>query len=139
MITAKATTPADILEMQGHELAPVKVQWEKLDHKNAITGWQGDRMIGIGGINWYWKGVGEAWLVLHENANTAKLGTFRAVKAMLEALLRHCDWWRIEAVVRDDWPKAQKFAEKLGFTKESTLRKYCDNGDDAYMYAMVKE
>ena len=138
MITAKKTTPADVLEMQGHEVSPIKVHWDRLDYTHGITGWDGDTILCVGAIQWLWKGVGEAWIVLHENALEQKVATFRALKEVYGGLLKYHDWWRIQVIVREDWEQARKMVEALGFEPEALMRHYCEDRSNAILYAMVK-
>jgi RimJ/RimL family protein N-acetyltransferase len=137
MIEAVKTTEEDVKVMKAGALQYGTVQWEALA-KSAVTVRDDGEILGIGGIHWYWPKVGEAWVALHENALRKRYKTYRALKEVFLNLLKHSDWQRVQACVRADWKKAIRIVKLLGFEKEAVMRKYCDDGTDAYLYAMVR-
>lgn len=95
-------------------------------------------IILVGGINWYWEGVGEAWCILHERSQSCRFTTYRALRMMHKILLnRSQPFKRIQATVRTTWPEAIKMVEKLGYQREGLLKNYCPDGADVYMYAVT--
>lgn len=137
MIEARKTTQEDIKEMLANGLDYGKVDWATLGPE-AITVTDDGEILCVGGIHWYWPKVGEAWVALHKNAMKKGYKFFRATKEIFSKLLEVEDWHRVQACVRANWPEAVKIVETLGFEREAKLRKYCDDGSDAYLYAMVR-
>jgi hypothetical protein len=101
------------------------------------------QIILVGGINWYWEGVGESWCILHARSQKCRFTkcrftTYKALKKMHTILLnRSKPFHRIQATVRTNWPEAIKMVEKLGYKREGLLKKYCPDGADVYMYAVT--
>lgn len=116
----------------------VKGRGELLPTQPGVAVWHGDKLIAVGGIVWLWDGVGEAWVILHTNADEVKMGAYRAVRTLFFLLMEEGAYRRVQAMVRTDWERAVKMIEALGFVREGTMKAYFPDGTDAYLYAMVK-
>ncbi|MCP4537769.1 MAG: hypothetical protein GY832_11550 [Chloroflexi bacterium] len=134
------TVPEDIdavLEDPLDEL--VKGNRDLLSEQPAVTAWDDDGgIIFVGGINWYWKGVGEAWVIFHRNAQRHGHRSYRTAKEVLAMLMDKSDYHRVQATARADWPQAVRMLEVMGFHREGLMEKFYPNGADAYMYSMVR-
>ena len=102
--------------------------------ETGIEAWDGEQAIGVAGIIDLWSGVGEAWMILHEDVQGLTL--CRAILKMFRALTS--DLRRVQITVREGWPQAHKLARHLGMTEEGTLKGYCPDGENAVMYSKVK-
>lgn len=120
---------------------------ENLGEKGTytFTGIYNDEIVGFGGIQLYWEGVGEGWLLLTANAGKfLKSYSFQKdllilVRTSLGKLIKNFNLWRVQASVRCDNSMAINFAEHLGFTRNALLEKYCPDKKDAYLYSLLKE
>lgn len=88
------------------------------------------------GIIPYWEGVGEAWFVIPDDIDKAKVRICSTVKRYLDNVL-DTHYRRIQATARADNEKAIRFLEWLGFKREALLEKYGIEGDDYYLYARL--
>lgn len=53
--------------------------------------------------------------------------------------IRNCPYKRIQTTVQKDFTEAEKFVKILGLEKEGLLRKVLPNGEDAYLYSIVRD
>jgi len=106
----------------------------------AFTLFYNNEVIGIGGICDFWEGVGEGWIrPIAEFDRLKELAgeIYAEVDRMKKFLITECKYYRIQGTVRIDFPVGRKFAENLGFVCEGVLSKYFEDGQDAYMMALV--
>ena len=107
----------------------------------AFTLLYNNEVIGIGGICDFWDGVGEGWIrpIAELNRlNELAKEIYIEVDRMKKFLVEECKYWRIQGTVRTDFAIGRKFAENLGFVCEGVLTKYFEDGQDAYIMALVK-
>ena len=136
MISSATMTKAYLEEVTANSIGPDAGY--AVDAPGSITLRDGEQIIAVGGINWYWEGVGEAWCILHERSQGCRFTTYRALRMMHKILLnRSKQFNRVQATVRTTWPEAIKMVEKLGYKREGLLKKYCPDGADVYMYAVT--
>jgi RimJ/RimL family protein N-acetyltransferase len=129
-------TKTDLLEVLENPL-DAEARWEYVSNQPGVTVRNDGVIVGVGGINWYWEGVGEAWVILAKDAKPVT--AYRSILRMFKSLLKNHEWRRVQAVVRASWTKANRMAERLGFQREGLMKNYCPNGEDAVMYAIVKD
>lgn len=110
---------ADALERCGEA-------WTLLDAAGEVVGCGGT--IDLGG------GRAEAWALLAHDAGPHMLAATRAVRRFLLA----SDYRRIEAVTAESFEAGAKWVKMLGFRFEGLMSAYCDNGEAACRWAMVK-
>ena len=94
-------------------------------------------IVGIGGIIELWKGVCEVWLMLTKQARKDGifgLIAYHTIRAKMDELIQKYQPWRVQAHVRDDFPKAIKFIESLGFEYEGIMEKYLPDKGDLRVY-----
>lgn len=112
-----------------------------MDRGPAFTLFYNNEVIGIGGICDFWPGVGEGWIrPIAEFDRLKELAKeiYVAVQRAINFLVKDCKYYRIQGTVRTDFEVGKKFAENLGFVCEGVLSKYFEDGQDAYMMALVK-
>lgn len=122
-------------------------------------------LTGANSAEWFaanrWQSEGPAWALLEENgsaifglsmhapwAATAWLVTSPGFDSWRK-VVRHCrtvaanlkdtPLHRIEALVMDDWPAAQRFAARLGFKHEGTKRNAGFHGEHFQVWALTRE
>ena len=98
------------------------------------------QIVGVGGLQVKWEGVGLLWLML--TADCKKHGFFglialRAIEDKMNYLIERNNLWRAEAAVRTDFPQAIKMIEFLGFQREGLMRQYCPDKADSYLYSKI--
>lgn len=103
---------------------------------NAFTLYQGNEIVGCGGIMKIWDGFGEAWTLftrlLFQNPKTVH----KTVKYIMGELIKEEGFKRVQAVVDASNERAVRWIERLGFEREGLMRKYI--GDkDFYLYARI--
>jgi len=87
------------------------------------------------GIIEIWPGRAECWAI--PNKGFAK--EFTAIHRWVRDLLDAAPFNRIEAAVEASFENGHRWANMLGFEKESdTMRQYFPDGADAVLYARVK-
>ena len=94
-------------------------------------------VIGVGGVVVYWKGFGEAWVILSEKANDHKVEMVLCIEKFIEEAIAELDLQRLQCTARTDFPKGIELIEHLGFKREGLMRCYNPDGSDAYMYARI--
>lgn len=111
---------AEALERSGEA-------WTLLDAAGRVVGCGGT--ISLGG------GRAEAWALLAHDAGRHMVAATRAVRRFLAAT----DYRRIEAVTAESFGAGGKWVKMLGFRFEGPMAAYCDNGEAAIRWAMVKD
>lgn len=114
----------------------------EIPDENCFTGIFENEIVGVGGCQIKWEGVGLLWLML--TADCRKNDVFgvialNAIKDKMDELIKKNGLWRVEATVRTDFPKAIKMVEFFGFKREGLMRKYCPDCKDAYLYSKIME
>jgi len=116
-----------------------EAEWLEVAKKSiAYTLLYDDKILCCGGVCFYREGFGEAWILCSHGVEDHPLITVRAVKNVIEDIMKFCQVHRVQATVRCDWDRAQKFIEFLGFQKEGTLRQYGPDRSDYYMYSRIR-
>ena len=100
---------------------------------------QNGHIICCAGIVDMWPGVGEAWFIasnkIHENARPF----IKFAKTdVMQKVIDENGLWRVQAVCKEDWPAALKFARCMGFEPEGVMRKYGPEGMDYIRVAWVR-
>lgn len=105
----------------------------------AFTGFNGDDIIGMGGVFPLWPGVGEAWMFLGDDLKANKLFVFKQVKKYIELAFENLKIHRIQMVCSDEFNEAKNFAEHLGFALEGKMEQYTLEKKDYLLYARLKD
>ncbi len=139
MITMRKMTESDLEYVLANALDPnVRTCQDRIPTQPAYTAVKNDVILGVGGINWFWPKVGEIWLILTKDVQSCPIESYRTIRRIFEIVTKQNDFKRLQAVARTNWREAVRIVEKLGFTREGTMKKYCPNGDDVYMYSLIK-
>ena len=87
-----------------------------LEHEGEI--------IGSAGIAFIWEGVGEGWMMVSPLIYKYPLTAYKETKRNLEALIATHNIHRLQIICHEWFDAAHRWAERLGFKKESLLEKY---------------
>jgi len=104
----------------------------------AFTGLYEGKIVGCAGIRVLWPGVGEAWAIFSPEIVNLKQEAYHYVLKFLSQIVDDWKLHRVQAQARTDFPLASKYLEGLGFVFEGLMRKYYDDGSDAYLFALVR-
>lgn len=104
----------------------------------AITIFVDGKPIAAAGVAVLWPGVGEAWTIVTPRAENAKLAFHKAVRRSLDDVQNHLPLSRVQAVVRADYERSQRWIERLGFANEGLMKNYGPEGADYYRYGRVR-
>ena len=94
--------------------------------------------IATAGVAVLWPGVGEAWTIVTSRAEKAKISLHKAVRRGLDDVQDHLPLRRVQAVVRADYERSQRWVERLGFVNEGLMRSYGPEGADYYRYGRIR-
>ena len=89
----------------------------------------------MGGIVEHWPGVGTAWMVAMPDIEKHGIEVTKAAKAML---VTHKKLHRIQAYSAAFHTISHEWLKRLGFAQAHTLRKYGKNGEDFYLFEIVR-
>lgn len=111
----------------------------KREGAKAFTAMHEGKIIGCGGIEILWEGVGEGWVVPSIHVADHKRETIEiCIKGLKHILDEDAELKRIHALIMTGFPPGDRLMEILGFTYEGTLKKYGLHGEDYKMYALVR-
>ena len=139
MIEIKPMQPEDLQAVLNNPIEGDIRFFTVLPDQPAVSAWYKGKVIGVGGINLFWEGVGEAWVLLSKDIESCRFGTYRMIRRMFKSLTKEYGLQRLQATVRSGWWDAIKMVEKLGFQREGLMKHYCPNGDDVIMYSITKD
>lgn len=103
----------------------------------AHTAMRGGKVLACCGVMPQWEGRATAWAILADNIGGADyLAIHRAVKRFLKLI----GYRRIDATVAANFPNAIRWAEMLGFKRETPepMLNYAPDGSAHYMYSWVR-
>ena len=101
--------------------------------KNIFSAFDGDKILAIGGVSAYWKGVGEAWVLYTKDLIAKKFSCYKATKIIFQAIVDGGAFFRIQCTCLQS-ARHCRFLECLGFEKICNLRRYYTETSDAVMY-----
>ncbi len=139
MIDIRVATPEDLDYCREHPINPAVTEHYK---GLKLTGWAytaliDGKILGIGGAVVYWPGVAEGWYCLSEEANNHKVSLVHCIKKVAAKAFGDLNLHRLQTTIRLDFTQAKRLIEHAGFKYEGTMKKYTEDGKDAYLYALV--
>lgn len=122
------------------EIGNLDLIMKMVNPRLSRTMFDGDRIMGSGGVVTFMPGVGFAWVlvdawVVKEPVRTREL--IRGVKTALKDIATDAPFHRIQADVRSDFEVGRKFARVLGFSHEGSMEAYDSFGNDYERFALV--
>jgi len=121
-------TSLDNMKARAQEVADAKIAWTVFHDGNPALCF---------GINPYWPGMAEAWMIPSQYALDRGLRLTRGAKRFFDTIGATLDLRRLQIVVCVDREKAVQWAEFLRFEREGLMRRYGPEGSDYYMYARI--
>jgi len=102
----------------------------------GLSAWVGNRCIGAAGCVPIFASRAVGWAILSNDAAPYMIPIVRKFRAIIDGLPHR----RIEISVRADFFDGQRFAKLIGMKLETPepMRCHGANGEDEYMYAVVK-
>lgn len=124
-------------EQKAEQIAMLTSYGDHACQQPGLEAWAGNRCLGMAGLIPVYPGrFLIAWALLSRHSGPHMLAITRQVRRMLGAQ----DVDRIEMTVNAEFEAAQKWADMLGFVRETPepLRKRGPGGTDEYIYARVR-
>jgi len=124
--TVQSAAQAVLTEDFGRDLVAQKgVAW---------TAIQDGQVIAAAGIAEMWQDRGLGWALFSE----AALANFTLIHRMTRKVLAEAPWRRVEVAVDVNHAEGMRWAERLGFSYEGTMKAYTIDGRDCHLYARVR-
>lgn len=105
-------------------------------------GWTGrlpdGRILGAAGMTQIVPWVADFWLIPSKWVPDYPLAFHRTVLGKFKELLAQSTAVRIQGVVDPKYPERVRWIERLGFTREGTMRTFGPNGEDMDLYAIIR-
>lgn len=107
-----------------------------VDNNFGLSAWQGVTCVAAAGVVPIFASRAVAWAILSNDAAPYMLEIIRKVRRTMASL----PYRRIEIAVRSDFEDGKRFASLIGMKLETPepMRAHGANGEDEYMYAVVK-
>jgi hypothetical protein len=115
----------------------IELAYAREENGQCVTGWVDGNIVGCGGIDLMWPGVGEVWLFLSYETDKYPVKSFRVIKRGIDKLIKDNNLTRCQGWCRKDFTKAHTLFRHLRFKPEGIAEKYMPDGTDAILYAKV--
>lgn len=125
------------LKMLGDDHIRELAQYRE-NNGQCLTAIVNDVIVGCGGIDLIWKGVGEVWVFLSYEVDKYPIRAYEVIKEGLDKLIKDNNLWRAEAWGRIGFDKAHTLFRHLGFKPEGIAKKRGYDGTDYILYGLVK-
>ena len=115
-------------------------KWARINKEGgqSLSAFYGDILLGCAGVRKMWEGVGEAWAIFSRDIVDFKKDAYVVTGRELYRMIDEGNFHRTQAHVDATFPLAVKFIEGLGFKKECLMRKFQPNGNDSFLYSIVR-
>ena len=94
------------------------------------------KVVGCGGIDLMWPGVGEVWVALSNDISA--ITAYRGIAKGLKRVMKDNDLWRVQGWARVVFKEAHALFQHLGMEEEGVARKYTPDGVDCVLYSKVR-
>lgn len=123
--------------LEPHFEDPDALQWTDLSY-SAVDPFAG-KICGCLGVIPQWPGRAVAWAVIAEGVTVREMVFItKATVDFLESIQANPKYRRVETTVMSNWPQGARWAERLGFDYEGTLKAWGPNGGNFDMYGRVR-
>lgn len=109
------------------------------ENGQCITGVVKDKIVGCGGIDLMWPGVGEVWVLLSYDIGIYSMAAYEVIRDGLEKLIEDNNLWRAEAWGKVGFDASHTLFRHLGFKPEGIAKKRGYDGSDFILYGLVKD
>lgn len=127
----KADVDSEILQFIGDITSRAKIYAES---GPAITIFNHDRILALGGVLQFWKGVGEAWMMVSPEGRNKGMALFKIMDRFLNDCFENKLFHRVQASIVINHPSAHKSIMRLGFIPEGMMIGYGPNQEDYMRY-----
>lgn len=107
---------------------------EALAEGVSQTVWDGETPIACMGQALIWQGNAEVWSVFAQHIGTRMTYVYRATRRLMDSVDTH----RLQAFVDVDFSEGVRWMLTLGFRVEGKPAGYFPNGNDAFLFARVR-
>ena len=97
----------------------------------------GDIPIFSAGIVIMWKGCGNVWMLMSTHIKEYREDVFKYTTLMFDKYFKEYDFHRVQALVKTDDVKANKFAVHSKLEFEGVMRNYWIDKSDYNLYARI--
>jgi hypothetical protein len=108
------------------------------ENGQCVTGWVNGQIVGCGGIDLMWPGVGEVWMLLSYEVDRYPVRAYEVIRDGLGKLIDDNNLQRCQGWCRKGFAKAHTLFRHLGFKPEGYAKKYTPDGVDCILYAKVR-
>lgn len=109
------------------------------DNGKCITGLVDGVIVGCGGIDELWPGVGEVWVLLSYEVDKYPIRAYEVIRQGLEELIEHNSLRRCQAWGRVGFAASHTLFRHLGFEVEGKARCYAPDGADCLLYSRIND
>ena len=111
---------------------------EHMTRGPAFSGFLGDDLAACAGVMIPWAGMGEAWAILTPLGRQHPMAVHRAIIRFLRSIIEHESLTRVQADAVAEFHVARRWLLRLGFRKESFMRRYGPDGRDFVRYVWLR-
>jgi hypothetical protein len=97
------------------------------------------RVLAIIGVAVPWKGVGQAWALISQEALKHPVALTLGARRWIAWVIDQECLWRVQADVERDHAAGRRWLEFMGFEYEGTLRAYGPSAADHELWARLEE
>lgn len=116
-----------------------RTEMDKLPEQPAYTARHEGKLLACAGVKIYWPGVGEAWAFISPEIVNYKRELLHYMRKYIAHIAETEGLWRIQVVVRKDFPQGLRLARHLGFEMEGKMEKYGTDGVDCFLFSRIFE
>ena len=127
--------------MSGESEAIEEVAAIREESGKCITGLINGEVVGSAGVDLYWPGVGEIWMMVKSKRKDVSVlrnvEGITVIRKGIERLIKDHKLVRAQVHVRLDFRRMHRLIKILGFEKEGLQRKWMPDGADVIVYSRI--
>lgn len=104
----------------------------------ASTVLHNGEVIACAGVQELWPGIGEIWSLFSLSTDEHYIQVSRIARDVVENIMGSGRIRRLQCHVRMDFYRGLRLAQFLGFTEEGIAKGFDPNGEDCYLFGMVR-
>jgi len=108
------------------------------DDIGSVTAVLDSEILACAGAKHLWPGVGDLWALFSPEVDNHKIEIARLTKKVLDDIMELGKFHRIQCHVKSNYYRGLRLAQFLGFDEEGLARKYTVNGEDCYLFSIVR-
>jgi RimJ/RimL family protein N-acetyltransferase len=103
----------------------------------ALTLFDDDTLLAVGGVIMFWQGVGEVWMMVSPEGRKKGLALFKCMSDFLNTCFNEYGFHRIQTSVLVSFQEAHKCIMRLGFIPEGMMAHYGPNKENYIRYVRL--